>query len=153
MNLAQRLELWGDKHHPRWLDIVRICLGIFLCFKGIEFLNNTSSLMNMMADTMSFNAFALVMVTHFIVFAHLLGGFLLAIGLLTRFACLIQIPIVLGAVIFVNSSGNWLNPFSELWLSILVLILLVVFLIVGNGQWSFDWFVERDKPHRRKAGP
>lgn len=150
MNIAQRLELWGDIHHPKWLDIVRICLGIFLCYKGIEFLNNMSTLMNMMTNTMSFNAFALVMVSHYVVFAHLLGGFLLVLGLLTRFACLIQIPILLGAVIFINSSGDVLRPFSELWLSILVLLLLIVFLIVGNGPWSFEWFVQHDKPTKRK---
>jgi uncharacterized membrane protein YphA (DoxX/SURF4 family) len=145
MNLAHRLELWGDRHHPKWLDIVRIFLGIFLCYKGFEFLNNMGSLLDMMHNSLSFNAFALIMLSHYIVFAHILGGFLLALGLLTRFACLIQIPILIGAVFFVNSTGNVLRPFSELWLSLLVLLLLFLFLIVGNGAWSFDWFVEHDK--------
>ena len=145
MNLAQRLELWGDKHHPKWLDIVRIVLGIFLCYKGIQFLQNMSMLMYLMTNSLSFNAFVLILFSHYVVFSHLLGGILLALGLLTRFACLIQIPILLGAIIFVNSSGGVLNPFSELLLSILVLLLLILFLIIGNGPWSFEWFVERDK--------
>lgn len=145
MNLAQRLEVWGDRHHPKWLDIVRIVLGIFLCYKGIEFLQNMSMLMNMMTNSLSFSAFVLILFSHYIVFSHLLGGILLALGLLTRFACLIQIPILLGAIIFVNSSGGVLNPFSELLLSILILVLLILFLIIGNGPWSFEWFVQRDK--------
>lgn len=149
MNLANRLEIWGDKHHPKWLDIIRIVLGIFLCYKGFQFLNNMGVLLDVMSNRLSFNAFAVAMLSHVIVFAHILGGFLLALGLLTRFACLIQIPIVLGAVFFVNSTSNLLQPFSETWQAIIVLLLLFVFLIVGNGAWSFEWFVQHDKPHKR----
>src|SRR5688500_454376 len=138
MNLAQRLELWGETHHPRWMDIVRIVLGIFLISKGIEFLQNMSMLMNLMTNSLSFNAFLLIMLSHYIVFAHLLGGVLITLGLLTRFACLIQLPILIGAVLFVNYSAGVLNPFSELLVSIIVLLLLIYFLIAGNGRWSFD---------------
>lgn len=146
MNYAQRLELWGDRHHPKWLDLLRICLGVFLCYKGVEFLSNMNLLVNAMENRFSFNAFAVVLLSHYVVFAHLLGGFLLAIGLLTRFACIIQIPVLLGAVFFVHhTTGDFLRPFSELWLSILVLLLLVCFLVVGNGPWSFEWFVKRDQ--------
>ncbi|MBD0295079.1 MAG: DoxX family membrane protein, partial [Flavisolibacter sp.] len=53
-------------------------------------------------------------------------------------------PILLGAIIFVHSSDT-LRPYSELLLSILVLLLLIYFLIVGNGPWSYDWFVNREK--------
>lgn len=149
MNFAHRLELWGDKHHPKWLDIIRIVLGIFLCYKGFQFLNNMGVLLDVMSNRLSFNAFAVTMLSHVIVFAHILGGFLLSLGLLTRFACLIQIPIVLGAVFFVNSTSNLLQPFSEIWQAIIVLILLVLFLVIGNGKWSFEWFVQHDKVHKR----
>ncbi len=149
MNLAHRLELWGDRHHPKWLDIVRILFGLFLCYKGFQFLNNMGELLDMMSDRLSFNAFAVIVLSHVTVFAHILGGFLIALGLLTRFACLIQIPILIVAVFFVNSSGNLLQPFSEWWVSIITLLMLIGFLIVGNGTWSFEWFVEHDKPHKR----
>lgn len=145
MNYAQRLELWGDRHHPKWLDLLRICLGVFLCYKGVEFLSNMNLLVNAMENRFSFNAFAVVLLSHYVVFAHIMGGFLLVIGLLTRFACLIQIPLLLGAVFFVNTTGNFLRPFSELWLSIIILLLLICFLVVGNGPWSFEWFVKRDQ--------
>lgn len=145
MNLVQRLEYWGEHHHPKWLDIIRIALGIFLCYKGIEFLSNMSQMLNLLTSKMAFGSFTLVMISNYIAFAHLLGGFLLVLGLLTRFACLLQIPILLGAIFFVNSSGDMLKPFSELSLSILVLLLLIYFLIAGNGPWSFDKMAERDK--------
>ena len=137
MNIVQRLEHWGDRHHPQLVDIIRIGLGLFLCYKGFEFLVNMGSMLNLMSSKMSFGSFTLVMLGTYIAFAHLLGGFLLVLGLLTRFACLLQIPILLGAIFLINSSGNVFKPFSELALAVLVLLLLIYFLIVGNGPWSF----------------
>ena len=151
MNLVQRLELWGDNHHPKWLDLLRIALGIFLCFKGIEFLNNMGSMMSLMDSRLSFGSLTLVIIGHYIVFAHIIGGFLLALGLLTRFACLIQIPILLGAVIFINFSSDMMRPFSELALSIVILLMLIYFMIIGNGPWSFDYFL--DKEADKKSAP
>jgi putative oxidoreductase len=145
MNIVQRLELWGDSHHPKWLDIIRIGLGIFLCYKGIQILNNMSAMINLMSNNVSFGSVTIVSLSNIVAFAHLLGGFLIILGLLTRFACLIQIPILIGAVFFINLSGNILKPFSELFISILVLLLLILFLIVGNGPWSFKLSSEKDE--------
>jgi putative oxidoreductase len=137
MDLIHRIEHWGDVHHPRWLDIVRVGLGLFLCYQGVAFLANMSPIIYAMKITSPFSSFAYILAGHFIVFAHIVGGILIALGLFTRFACAVQIPILLGAVIFVNSNPEMLRPYSELFLSIVVLALLVVFLIEGNGQWSF----------------
>lgn len=145
MNLLHRIEHWGNTHHPKWIDIVRVAFGIFLCYKGIDFLAHMSTELNRLANKLPTPPFTLLVVGHYVVFAHLLGGFLLAIGLATRLACLIQIPILLGAIIFVNSSDGLFTPYSELALSILVLLLLIYFLIVGNGRWSFDNLVQEDK--------
>jgi putative oxidoreductase len=142
MNLLQRVEHWGDAHHPRWVDIVRMALGLFLIYRGIIFLENMSAELGRIAHGISFNSFTLLSLGHFVVFAHLLGGFLLAIGVLTRFAALIQIPILICAIIFVNAPQGLWTTGSELLLSIVVLLLLIYFLIVGNGRWSFDRFVE-----------
>ena len=146
MNFLQRIEHWGDTHHPRWIDIVRISLGIFLCYKGIDFLLNMGELISLMTMTRaSFDSFAYILAGHYVVFAHIVGGILLALGLFTRFACLIQLPILIGAVLFVNTNKEMLRPYSELLLSVLVLLLLVYFLIVGNGPWSFKVAEEERK--------
>ena len=50
MNTLQRFEHWGDTHHPKWLDIIRILLGVFLCYKGIDFLQNMGNLMGLMEN-------------------------------------------------------------------------------------------------------
>ncbi len=136
MTTLQRLEHWGDTHHPKWLDIIRIVLGIFLCYKGYEFLQNSSIITGVLSTKTSFGNFTIITLSHFVVFAHIVGGILLILGVLTRFACLIQIPILLGAIIFVNLASDVLKPYNELFLSVIVLLLLVYFLIAGNGPWA-----------------
>jgi putative oxidoreductase len=131
MNLVQRVEHWGDTHHPQWLDIVRILLGAFLCYKGIDFLMNMGTMLSVITNRMSFGSFSTMIMSNYVAFAHLLGGILLILGVLTRFACLLQIPILIGAVFFVNTSLY--KPFSETLLALLVLLLLILFLVVGNG--------------------
>ncbi|MEO6719979.1 MAG: DoxX family protein [Ferruginibacter sp.] len=145
MNILQRFEQWGDSHHPKWLDIIRIILGVFLCYKGIDFLQNMGSLMSIMSNKVQFNSLMFIVLGHYVVFAHIIGGILLTIGLFTRFACLIQIPIMIVAVLFINTGGNMMRPYSEFFLSLVVLLLLVYFLIVGNGPWSFKLADEERK--------
>ena len=141
MNLVQRVEHWGDAHHPQWLDVVRIVLGAFLCYKGVDFLMNMGTMLDLITNRMSFGSFTSMLMSNYIAFAQILGGILLILGVLTRFACLIQIPILLGAIFFVNS--DLYRPFSALALPIIVLLLLILFLVVGNGKWSFLKFKEK----------
>jgi uncharacterized membrane protein YphA (DoxX/SURF4 family) len=141
MNLVQRVEHWGDTHHPQWLDLIRIVLGAFLCYKGVDFLMNMGSTLDLMRNRMSFGSFTSMLMSNYIAFAHILGGILLILGALTRFACLIQIPILLGAIFFVNS--DLYRPFSALALPIIVLLLLILFLVIGNGKWQFLKFKEK----------
>lgn len=138
MNLLEKFENWGDRHHPKWLDLIRIVLGIFLCYKGIDFLRNTSSLINVMQNASPFSDFMIILMGHFVTFAHIVGGFFLIIGLFTRAACLIQIPVLVMAIVFVNinATRDAFSPYSELFLSIIVLLLLIYFLIIGNGPLS-----------------
>jgi len=152
MNLLQKFEYWGDRHHPKWLDIIRIVLGIFFFWKGIDFLRNTSVLISLMSNRSPFGSFVIILIGHYVTFAHLIGGLFLTIGMFTRAACLIQIPILLGAIIFINipSTHDVAQPYSELFLSILVLLLLVYFLIVGNGPLSVKFPAEEKKRSERE---
>lgn len=141
MNYFQRLEHWGDTHHPKYLDILRIALGIYLCFKGIEFARNSTLLNEVISRQVPFNTLLELIVGHYVIFAHIMGGFFLAIGLLTRFACIIQIPILIGAIIFVNIDLT--NHFTEMLLAILILGLLIYFTVIGSGPWSVDRLIAR----------
>jgi uncharacterized membrane protein YphA (DoxX/SURF4 family) len=143
MNLVQRVEHWGDTHHPQWLDAVRIILGAFLCYKGVDFLMNMGTMLDLITNKMSFGSFSSMLMSNYIAFAQILGGILLILGALTRFACLIQIPILLGAI-FIRT--DMYRPFSAILLPTVVLLLLIVFLVVGNGKWQLLKFREEVNP-------
>src|SRR4051812_32522111 len=72
MNMATKIEGWGNSHRPGWLDIFRIALGIFITYKGAMFAENIESLrMSMQGTSMAFTNVALA---HYVIFAHLLCG-------------------------------------------------------------------------------
>lgn len=142
MNYIQRMEHWGDTHHPQWMDFVRIALGILLLIKGIEFSNDMNPLMARMSN-LPFGNFMMVVLAHYVLFAHIVGGGLLVVGFLTRLACVVQIPILLVALFL-----NIFNQFSELSLSLLVMALLIYFMIIGSGRWSLDWYINKEDERR-----
>lgn len=138
METTNKLEHWADTHHPNWLDFIRIALGIFIMYKGVLFISNTSALLNIMKN--SDLQFVNLALAHYVAFAHLVGGFLIALGLKTRFAILFQLPILIGAVFFVNIDQGFLSVANnlEFELSLIVLVLLLVFLFYGSGKVSMD---------------
>jgi uncharacterized membrane protein YphA (DoxX/SURF4 family) len=85
-------------------------------------------------------AFAGAALAHYVVFAHILGGPLIAVGLFTRVVSVIQLPILIGAVIFVNYPKGFLSLGNQMELSssIIVLVGLVVFVVFGAGKYSID---------------
>ncbi len=146
MNTIDRIESWGEAHHPRWVDYVRIALGLFLIYKGIDFLRNMGDMMDLVnASSTSFGSFKTVVAGHIVVVLHIMGGILIAIGLFTRLACLVNIPILLAAVLFINLSSTLHQPAGELVISIIVLALLIYFLIVGNGPLSYEKMYHGDE--------
>ncbi|MFS2186623.1 DoxX family protein [Mucilaginibacter sp. Mucisp84] len=138
MNLVHKIEHWGDTHHPKVLDIVRIVLGVFLLVKGITFMENTSYLRGIITDQDVINVSPdmLMILVYYVSFAHMVGGILIAMGILTRLGCIIQIPILVGAVFL---TGIFQEPINTmLWPSITALALLILFTILGSGPWSLD---------------
>jgi putative oxidoreductase len=138
MSVITNMERWGNSHRPGFLDIFRIALGIFITYKGLYFISHMDEL-KMTAQGVNV-WFAGAAIAHYVIFAHILGGPLIIVGLFTRIACLIQIPILLGAVILVNAPKGFLSVgnYMELALSLVVLAGLVVFVIFGAGRFSID---------------
>src|SRR5687768_5175814 len=138
MSVVTDVEKWGNSHRPGILDLFRIALGIFLTYKGLDFITHMDDL-EMTASGVNV-AFAGAALAHYVVFAHILGGPLIAVGLFTRIVSLIQVPILIGAVIFVNYPKGFLSlgNHMELEISVIVLVGLVVFMIFGAGKYSID---------------
>jgi uncharacterized membrane protein YphA (DoxX/SURF4 family) len=124
---------WSATHHPRWLVFLRVILGVSLFIKGISFMYDMSILENLLSDSSVHNYSSWIALT--ITWTHLLGGFLIIIGLLTRWAVLFQIPILLGAVVFMNRPPA---QGSEFTFALLILLGLVLFLVEGGGPLSLD---------------
>lgn len=138
MSVISNVESWGNSHRPGFLDIFRIALGIFITYKGLQFITQMDELQNTTAGIT--NWFAGAALAHYIIFAHILGGPLIIAGLFTRIVCLLQLPVLIGAVIFVNAPRGHLSlgNHMELWVSLLTLTGLIVFMVFGAGKYSLD---------------
>ena len=130
---------WINNHKTVALDVVRIYLGIGLFVRGILFLATPEG-MGALVDLSNFSV-ASAGLAAYVTVAHLVGGLLLAAGLLTRIAAAVQIPILVGAVILVHLQDGLLSANQSLEFSALVLFLLVVVFVFGSGRWSADWYV------------
>ncbi|HMK02843.1 MAG TPA: DoxX family protein [Ferruginibacter sp.] len=136
MGLLHQMNEWSAKHHPKWLVILRVALGLCLFIKGFEFIQNSVILSDVISQTPFIkNA---TWLASLIPWLHLLGGSLILVGLFTRLSCLIQIPILLGAVFFVNARQGIISGGSDLMFSVIILILLVFFFVEGGGPISMD---------------
>ena len=76
---------------------------------------------------------------HYVAPAHLMGGILIFFGLLTRWAIIAQLPILIGAVL-INFLGE-MNT-TNLLISSIVLLLCIFFLFYGSGKNSVDYYMK-----------
>lgn len=68
------------------------------------------------------------------------------VGLATRLVALIQVPILIGAIVFITAQkGGGYMPQSELWLAILTLLLVILFFIEGSGPISLDAYFKNNR--------
>jgi uncharacterized membrane protein YphA (DoxX/SURF4 family) len=120
-------------------DLMRAYLGIGLFVRGVLFITQPELVLGYLQDIHSwFLPYALA---HFVAISHLCGGVMLALGLATRLAAGLQVPILFGAVFLVHSEGGLLNVGQSLEFSGLVLALLLVYLTFGSGTLSVDAFL------------
>lgn len=143
MTLIHRLNEWSGRHHPKWLVAFRVLLGICLFIKGIQFISNHVAFEQMLTQMSA--RISLVGLSTLIPWIHLLGGTLLIIGLFTRLAALVQIPLVIGAIIFVNSNHGVYAGESDILFPIVILLLLLFFLVEGGGPLSLDHYFQSSK--------
>jgi Predicted membrane protein len=140
MGIATRFQYWNHTH-PSFLQlIIRVILGVILLIKGIFFISNSQHLKDLILNSRF--AAGVSFIAGYTIFAHLLGGVLIIIGLFTRLAVILQIPVLLGALIFILPSNGFLDLGSEMILSIIVLCLLIYVLIKGSGEISMEHYLK-----------
>lgn len=136
-------------------ELLRIYLGIGLFVRGIIFISNSGAFMDLVGDS-SAAWLTSVALIHYVALAHLVGGVFIAIGLFTRAAALIQIPVLLGAVFVMHFQGGLLASSQSLEFSALVLFLLVLIFLWGSGPLSAERYITEsptDAELYRHAGP
>ena len=140
MQLVAKLNDWAHHHQSMWIDALRVLLGGFIFYKGLFFMEHTSYILDLIQPVNP--TWAMIGIVHYVTMAHLAGGVLIAVGLLTRISILVQLPVLAGAVVF-----NILNPSLpvELVEASVILVILVAFLLYGSGGHSLDHYIGRDK--------
>ena len=132
--MLKNLQDWTSTHNPKWLALFRVALGATLLLRGVSFLNNLPDLEKVIDHNNLTNYKNLLM--NSIPWIHIAGGFLIIIGLFTRFAAFIQIPILAGAIFLINSKKGFFTAETDLSLSIIIILLLLVFVVEGSGPLS-----------------
>lgn len=133
MKTVVQLNKWANSHTSILIDVVRIVTGLFLIFKGLQFSFQTHYL----ADIIRSSSLGTGMfLEHYIAMAHIAGGLLVAMGLITRWALLIQLPIIIGAVVV-----NFMGPLiaANLLQASVVLLVTLFFIFYGSGKHSVDY--------------
>ena len=137
---------WADAHPKVWLDCVRIYLGLGLFIRGVFIITNTKAeFIREVLQRMEYPWVVTVALLHYIALAHLVGGLMLTVGLLTRIAAWVQIPILVGALLLHRGEGL-MTTGQSLELSGLVFFLLVIFALSGAGPMSVDNGMPKLKP-------
>jgi uncharacterized membrane protein YphA (DoxX/SURF4 family) len=132
-----------DSHSDLGLEVLRIFLGIALFARGVLFVLGGSAAVLDLVRAGGMDYFLPALALQAVTGLHLIGGLMLALGLLTRVAALIQIPVLLGAVYVASLQGGLLTVEQSLELSVLVLFLLCIFFVYGSGPVSLDRYFAR----------
>jgi putative oxidoreductase len=145
MTIVNRIEDWGNRHHPAIFDIARIILGLFLLLKGYAFLQNLPYLERMLSDQKlsSLSPGAIGFIMFYVIFVHMTGGTLIMLGISTRIASILQLPIIIAAIFVINIFKSPLS--TELWYSVACGILLLLFVMIGSGPFSLDNYLNKSK--------
>lgn len=144
MGLKNSCSCWLNDNREIAIEALRIYLGITLLIKGLKFMFDPEQAAQYM-DMGNLPFFGFLSI-HVVAVVHIAGGILLAIGLISRIAALIQVPILLGAVLFVHLQQGMFTHGQDLEYSILVLLLLLVFTVYGGGSLSIDHVLMRREP-------
>ena len=151
MNKVQACKNWLRAHEDLFIDLVRIYLGCGLFVKAFYFLSHRDYLHQMIGNS-DVSWLGGAMIAHYVILAHMVGGAMLALGIATRLAALVQLPILLGAVFSLYLPRfAVVEPRQYLEYAGLVAFLLVLFTVFGAGRFSIDYLMAR-KAREAAAG-
>jgi putative oxidoreductase len=145
MTKFESCRVWLRAHEDLFRDLVRIYLGAGLLVKAIYLMGHRAYLAQVISD--SGNTWVLpAAMAQYVILAHLVGGALLMIGLVTRLAAWVQLPILLGAMFYVYMPHMaTVEPRQYFEFTALVAFLLFWLGVFGAGRWSVDYMISRKR--------
>ena len=126
---------WLDDNQNLAYSLIRFFIGTALFVRGWIFFADPGTVTELAREE------SLYMWFSYVTLGHLIGGFLMMLGLFTRLAALLQIPILFGAVFIVNASTSLVSADQSLELAVMVFVLLIVYFIFGSGTFSLDQYL------------
>lgn len=134
------LNKWANAHTNFWLNSLRVLLGVFFIYKAAYFITNNRDFEDLIAPISNFMGGMFTF--HYIAFAHIVGGIVIIFGLLTRWAIIVQLPILLGAIL-INFFGEM--NINNLILALVVFTISIFYLFYGSGKYSADYYFKMEK--------
>ncbi len=142
MNLPAKIFSWDDKY-PFLFVILRVALGLILTIRGLYYLTTIQPLFYLIKGSRLSRLNMNMPLALFVCWVHILGGTFIILGFLTKISVWAQIPIILGAIFFINLNNGIPHSIPELLLSVFVLILLILFAFAGGGKFSMDEYAKK----------
>ena len=142
MNLPAKISSWDDRY-PYLFVILRIALGLILAIRGLYYLTTIQPLFYLIKGSRLSKLNMNMPLALFVCWVHILGGTFIILGFLTKISVWAQIPIILGAIFFINLNNGIPHSIPELLLSVFVLILLILFAFAGGGKFSMDQYAKK----------
>ena len=140
IKIAHKINRFG------YVVVFRVLLGLGLFIKGLQFVKDKSILNQVFKESLILQDY--FWLETIIPWLNLLCGFFIIVGLYTRFNIILQIPILVGAIIFANAKKGIYAGDAELALSIVILVLLLFFLFEGSGPYSLDRWMRKGDDER-----
>ena len=124
------------------LFLFRIILGLTLFIKGINFVRNQEFLEGLISNAALLENLSFLKIV--IPFIHILGGFMIIIGVYSRLMIFIQLPIIFAAIVLLLISGG-MSYYREIAFALVILILLISYLKFGDGLYSWKNLIKNEK--------
>ncbi|MEY4573594.1 MAG: hypothetical protein RLZ10_2885 [Bacteroidota bacterium] len=125
------------------LFLFRVALGLMLFIKGINFIRNDGILRQVLSEAALIKKLSILELL--IPLVHILGGFFILIGIYTRKAAMVQLPLVIGAIFVLLNAREYAFFNTEMFFAITILLLLLLYLKFGDGFYSWGNLIKKEK--------
>lgn len=133
---------WTEDHSHGLFEGLRMLLGLVFFVRGLHFIVNPELLVATFG-LLRPEGWAEVL-GYYIIAAHLVGGFMLGMGWLTRWAVALNVPVLIVVVdVWMSGAHSELNT-GSLLLSLAMLLAMLIFAFYGSGQLSVDQELHKD---------